>query len=87
MTSHTDIHEQPFYGSHILVDKEQEYIKKLLRKYRGEPVSEELKQKVYDELMMEKYLGHITVPFRVVVRRDTYGKYPPHIEIILDTKV
>ena len=80
-------HDLPFYGKHVLLDHEQEYIQKLLKKYHAEPVTEELKQKEYDELMMEKYHGRITVPFRVVVRRDIYGKYPPHIEVILDTKV
>jgi hypothetical protein len=79
--------DHPFYGKHVLRDREQDYIRTLLKKYHHEPVSEELKQKVWDELMMEKYLGNITIPFRVVVRRDTYGKYPPHIEVILDTKV
>jgi len=80
------VHEHPFYEHHILREGEEEYIKSLLAKYREEPVSEELKQKIYDELMMEKYHGRVTIPFRVVTRRDSYGKYPEHIEVILDTK-
>lgn len=85
MSSHS--HEEPFYGKRIVRDNEQQYIKTLLANYRNEPVTEELKQKVYDELIMEKHLGNVSIPFRVVVRRDVYGKYPPHIEVILDTKV
>lgn len=80
-------HEEPFYGKWILRDREQEYIRNLLKKYRDKEVNEELKQQVYDELMMEKYHGRISIPFRVVVRRDVYGKYPTYIEVILDTKV
>jgi hypothetical protein len=80
-------HDEPFYGQHILCDRQQAYIQKILKKYRHEAPTDELKQKIYDELMMEKHLGHITVPFRIVNRRDTYGDYPPFIEVILDTKV
>ncbi len=39
------------------------------------------------ELQMEKHLGRITIPFRMGVRRDPYGKFPDLIEVILDTKV
>ena len=81
------VHEHPFYGHHILREREQEYIKQLLAKYRDQPVTEELKQQIYDELMMEKYHGRLTIPFRVVTRRDVYGKYREFIEVILDTKV
>lgn len=79
--------EHPFYGHDIIRRKEQEYIKKLLEKYQKEPVSEELKKKVWDELQMEKHLGRITIPFKLATRRDPYGKFPDRIEIILDTKV
>lgn len=77
----------PFYGHAILRAKEQDYIKKLLEKYKHEPVSEELKKKVWDELQMEKHYGRITIPFKLGVRRDPYGKFPDVIEVILDTKV
>lgn len=80
-------HEKPFYGKWVLREQEQEYIAHLLEKYQKEPVTEELKKKVYDELMQEKYLGHILIPFRVVMRRDVYKKYPDRIDVILDTKV
>ena len=81
------LHEHPFYGHQILREREQRYIQDLLVKYRNLPVTEELKQKIYDELMMEKYHGRIKIPFRVVTRRDIYGKYPECIDVILDTKV
>lgn len=80
-------HEHPFYGYTIIRRQEEEHIKKLMEKYQGQPVSEELKKKVWDELQMEKYLGKVTIPFRMAVRRDPYGKFPDIIEIILDTKV
>lgn len=79
--------EHPFYGIEIIRRKEQAYIQNLLKKYRHETVSEELKAKIWDELQMEKYKGTITIPFKVVMRRDANRKYPDYIEIILDTKV
>lgn len=80
-------HEHPFYGHEIIRRQEQEYIKKLLSKYQQEPVSDELKKKVWDDLQREKHLGRITIPFKLAVRRDPYGKFPDLIEVILDTKV
>jgi hypothetical protein len=76
-----------FYGRPILRNVEQEYIEKKLEKYKDEQVTEELKQKIWDELQMDKHLGKITIPFKVVMRRDTSGKFPEYIEIILDTKL
>jgi hypothetical protein len=80
-------HEHPFYGFDIIRNKEQAYVKKLLKKYESEPVSEELKKKVWDELQMEKYHRRVTIPFKIATRRDPYGKFPDCIEVILDTKV
>lgn len=80
-------HEHPFYGHEIIRRKEQEYIRKLLSKYQHEPVSDELKKKVWDELQMEKHYGRVTIPFKLAMRRDPYGKFPDCIEVILDTKV
>lgn len=80
-------HEHPFYGYEIIRRKQQEYINQLLSKHQNEPVSNELKKKVWDELQMEKYHGRVTIPFRLGVRRDPYGKFPDVIEVILDTKV
>lgn len=79
--------EHPFYDKVILRDKEQAYIQKLLTKYRHEPVSEELKAKIWDELQMEKHKGNITIPFKVIMQRDPSQKQGDYIEILLDTKV
>jgi len=84
---HDAIHEHPFYGVEIIREEQQRYIQGLLKKYRNQPVSEELKKKIWDELQMEKHYGRITIPFKMTTRRDPYGKYPEMIEIILDTKV
>lgn len=80
-------HEGPFYGYEIVRRREQEHIKQLLKKYQNEPVSDDLKKKVWDELQMEKHLGRVTIPLKMAVRRDPYGKFPDLIEVILDTKV
>lgn len=79
--------EHPFYGYEIVRRNQQEYIDKLLLKYRKEPVTTELQTKIWDELQNEKFLGNITIPFKVVMRRDATKKFPDYIEIILDTKV
>jgi len=77
----------PFYGHVIIRRREEEYIKTLMKKYQHEKVCDELKKRVWDELQMEKHLGKITIPFKLAVRRDPYGKFPDLIEVILDTKV
>lgn len=79
--------EHPFYGFEIIRRKEQAYIQNLLKKYGHDPVNDELKAKIWDELQMEKYKGNVTIPFKVVMRRDIFKKYPDYIEVILDTKV
>jgi hypothetical protein len=86
MAQHTE-DEHPFYGIDIIRRQEQAYIKNLLKKYRHEPVTDELKGKIWEELQMEKYHGRVTIPFKVVMRRDALKKFPDYIEIILDTKV
>jgi hypothetical protein len=80
-------HEEPFYGKVIIRRKEEEYIKFLMLKYQHEPVNEELKKKVWDELQMEKHYGRITIPFKLAMRMDPSGKFPDILEVILDTKV
>lgn len=82
-----DTHEHPFYGQVIIRRKEEEYIHSLMKKYQHEKVNEELKKKVWDELQMEKHEGRITIPFKLAIRLDIYGKFPDLLEIILDTKV
>lgn len=79
--------EHPFYDKEVLRDQEQAFIRRLLQKYRNEKVNQDLKKQVYDDLSREKSLGNITIPFRVILKRDSYGKYPDVIEVILDTKV
>lgn len=79
--------EHPFYGKQILREQEQVYIKNLLRKYKKETATEELKKKIWDELQMEKHAGRITIPFKIVFSHDSSGKFPDYIEVILDTKV
>ena len=59
----------------------------LLKKYDKEPATEELKKKIWDELQNEKFLGRVTIPFKIVLRRDPKGQFPSYIEVILDTKV
>lgn len=80
-------HDHPFYGQEIVRQNQQEYINNILNKYKNEPVNEELKKKIWDELQMEKYYGRITIPFKVTLRRDSTGLFPDYIEVILDTKV
>lgn len=79
--------EHPFYGKDIIRNQEQKYIQKLLKKYRHEPVTDELEKKVWEELQNEKHLGNISIPFKMVLRKDPTGKFLEYIEIILDTKV
>lgn len=79
--------EHPFYDKYIFRKKEEEYIKKLLKKYEGSEVNDDLKKKVWEELTQQKLEGKITIPFKLSLRRDATGKFPPYLEVILDTKV
>lgn len=79
--------EHPFYGHHIIRRTEKEKVEALLAKFKGEKPSEELQKKIWDELQRAKHAGEITMPFKVVMRRDARHKYPDSVEIILDTKV
>lgn len=80
-------HKHPFYGKEVVRRQEQEFIQTFLKKYSKEPVNEALKQKIWEDLQMEKHLGNITIPFKVVLRQDPSGQFPSYIEVILDTKV
>lgn len=80
-------HNLPFYGKKIVPRNEEKYIENLLKKYKHHEASEELKKKIWDDLQKEKYLGNITIPFKLAVRLDPSGKFPSFIEVILDTKV
>ncbi len=77
----------PFYGSEIICRDQKEKIEEILKKFKGLRPDEELKKKIWDELQNAKYLGIITVPFKVVLRKGAEGKYPDCIEVIVDTKV
>jgi hypothetical protein len=79
--------DENFYGYTIVRGDQQGYIQSLLKKYDKEPPSEELKKKIWDELQNEKFLGRVTIPFKVVLRRDPTGKFPSYVEVVLDTKV
>jgi hypothetical protein len=86
MSSHQE-HEHPFYGYEIIRENQQAYINQLLKKYEKHPVNEDLKKLIWDDLQMEKYHGRITIPFKVTLRRDSTGKFPDFIEVMLDSKV
>ena len=80
-------HKHPFYGEEIIRRREQEFIQEFLKKYRKEPVNEALKQKIWDDLQMQKHLGNVTIPFKVVLRKDPTHQFPDYVEVILDSKV
>lgn len=77
----------PFYGEEILRSRQQAYIQTLLRKYKDVPANEELKKQIWEELQREKHLGRVSIPFKVVLRKDPCRVHPDYIEVILDTKV
>lgn len=87
MFKHLDIAMKPFYGKEIDPETEQKVIEKILSKYRHMAVSEELKKTIYGELASAKQRGDITIPFKVVLRKEPTGKHRSYIEVILDTKV
>lgn len=76
-----------FYGKPIIARNEQEYVQDILKKYKDQQATEELKQKIWDELQLEKQLGRLSIPFKVVLRKDPSEIYPPYVEVILDTKL
>ncbi len=77
----------PFYGTDIISRDEKQKVEAILKKYKAEPVTDELKKRIWDELQMAKHRGEILSPFKVVARRDSNRKYPEYIEVILDTKL
>jgi hypothetical protein len=78
---------QPYYGKVICRDQQQIYIDKTLAKYKGESATEELRKKVYDDLMWEKHLGNVLIPFKVILNKDESGHGMDYIDILLDSKV
>lgn len=79
--------EHFFYDKPIFRHREQTYIESLLAPLAHEAADDALKKKIWDMLQNEKALGRLSIPFKVTLRRDAYGKFPPYIEIILDTKL
>lgn len=78
---------KPFYGKEIDPKTEQRTIQKILSKFCSEPVSEDLKKKIYEELTAAKHIGKISIPFKIVMRKFPDERRQDYIEIILDTKV
>ncbi len=77
----------PFYGKEIDPDQQQKEVEKILSKYAQEPVSNDLKKKIYEALLHAKNTGRISIPFKIVMRKDPSGVHRDFIEVILDTKV
>lgn len=76
-----------FYEKEIVRVREQERIKKILTKYQNEPLSDELKEKIYNDLVEERHKGNISIPFQLNVKKDASAAHPPYIEVLLDTRV
>jgi hypothetical protein len=76
-----------FYDKEIVRGQQQDHINKVLDKYKGEPATDELRAKVYDDLVQEKHLGHVTIPFKVIMHKDESGFRQDYIEVLLDTRV
>jgi len=83
----SDTNYHPFYGFNIISRNEKDKVEEILKVFKDEPVTEELKKKIWDKLQMARHEGVISIPFKVVMRRDSTHKFPEHIEVILDTKV
>lgn len=81
------MHHTPFYGQVIDRQEQQALVAKILDKYKSAPASEELQQKIWQELSIFKAQGLLLMPFKVILRKDPSGKQKTYIEIILDTKV
>ncbi len=78
---------EPFYGRNIDPRQEKNEIEKILSRYSQEPVSEDLKKKIYDELTEARAQGKISIPFKVVIRKTPSNVHRDYIEVLLDTKV
>lgn len=76
-----------FYGKEIVRDREAEIIEAVLKKFRNEPANEETKEKIYNALCEELVKENISIPFKVILKKDRSKNYRDRIEIILDTRV
>jgi len=74
---------------HTPIDRggQQEFLNRLLIKYKGQVANAALKAKISDELALEKHLGRLTIPYKIVLRLDPTKLFSDSIEVILDTKV
>ncbi|CRX39336.1 hypothetical protein [Estrella lausannensis] len=79
--------EHPFYGYEILREREHAQIEKILSKHKGKQADDQLKKEIYEELQDLKDKGTISIPFKVVLRKDPMARQAPYIEVILDTKL
>lgn len=77
----------PFYGKVIIPRQEQAYLQSLLSSFKGRKADESLQKEIFDALQKAKHEGFLTIPFKVVLRKDPYNKHPASVEVILDTKV
>lgn len=80
-------HEHPFYGFEILKDRQHAHIESVLAKYRHRNADEALKKEIYEELQALKSDGKITIPFKIVLRKDQRSSLKNYVEVILDTKL
>jgi hypothetical protein len=76
-----------FYGKAISREQQEAYIQAILDEFGAVEASEELREKVYYRLMQEQHLGNVVIPFKVLLVKDESGNYPPHIDVVLDTRV
>jgi len=79
--------EHPFYGYEILRERQHALIDTVLAKYKGRAPDDALKKEIYEELQSLKAAGQVTIPFKVVLRRDLKRPLKNYVEVILDTKV
>ncbi len=70
-----------------LINQEQKTINAILAKYTHEKPDENLKKKIYADLMSAKEKGTLTLPFKVTLRKIPDPSVTDFIEVTLDTKL
>lgn len=81
------MNQEYFYGKPIHPDDEQERIELILTEYKDIPVGEKLLEQVHARLMEERFLGNISIPFTIEIKKDPSKLRPDCLEINLETKV
>ncbi len=71
----------------LLINQEQKIIESILKKYELEKPDEELKKKIYKDLMHAKSKGLITIPFKVILRKKNDPNMRDFVEIVIDSKL